>query len=113
VNNLLYFINYLGELMLDDPIVCPTKKFEVETYNTVIDMTLKELSDWFETTNIGPFKDIALLSYRRIQEVHNDPTMLPKDSFIKLCEVYSKIGHRPFAPKKMNLFWMHTPFASK
>jgi len=78
--------------MQDDPIVCPTKKFEVETYNAVIDMTLNELSDRFETTNIGPLKDIALLSYRRIQEVHNDPTMLPKDSFIELCEVYSKIN---------------------
>ncbi|CAI6360972.1 unnamed protein product [Macrosiphum euphorbiae] len=81
-----------GELMQDDPIVCPIKKFEVETYNAVIDMTLNELSDRFETTNIGPLKDIALLSYRRIQELHNDPTMLPKDSFIELCEVYSKIN---------------------
>jgi len=52
----LYFINYLDELMQDDPIVCPIKKFEVETYNAVIDMTLNELSDRFETTNIGPLK---------------------------------------------------------
>jgi len=34
--------------MLDDPIVCPTKKFEVLFYNAVIDMTLNELSDLFE-----------------------------------------------------------------
>ncbi|KAL4097687.1 hypothetical protein QTP88_022419 [Uroleucon formosanum] len=56
-----------GELMQDDLIVCPTKKFE---------------SDRFETTNIGLLKDIALLSYRRIQEKLSEPTMLPKDSFI-------------------------------
>jgi len=78
--------------MQDDPIVCSNKKFEVETYNVVIDKILNELSDRFETTNIGPLKDIALLSYRRIQEVHNDPTILPKDSFIELCKVYSKIN---------------------
>lgn len=46
-------------------------------------MTLNELSDRFETTNIGLLKDIALLSYRRIQEKHSEPTMLPKDSFIE------------------------------
>jgi len=74
----LYFINYLGELTQDNPIVCPTKKFEVESYNAVIDMTLIELSDRFETTNIGPLRDIAFFSSFRIIEMNNDPTMLSK-----------------------------------
>lgn len=78
--------------MQDDPIACPVKKFEVETYNAIIDVTLNELNDRFETTNIGPLKDIALLSIRRIQEVCNDPTVLPKDSFIEFCRIYSKIN---------------------
>lgn len=78
--------------MQDDPIVCPIKKFEVETYNAVIDMIINELNDRFKSNNIGPLKDIALLSVRRIREVCNNPTILPKDSFVELCKIYSKIN---------------------
>lgn len=39
--------------MQDDPIVCPIKKFEVETYNSVIDVILNELNDRFKSNNIG------------------------------------------------------------
>lgn len=72
--------------------MCPIKKFEVETYNVIMDVTLNELSDRFETTNIDPLKDIALLSIRRIREVQKNPTVLPKDAFTKLCKIYSKIN---------------------
>lgn len=56
-----------------------------------MDITLSELSGRFEITNIGPLKDLSLLSSRRIREVQKNPTSIPNDSFEALCTMYTQI----------------------
>jgi len=55
----------------------------------VMDRTLFELSERFKSTNIGPLRDLSLLSVRRIEEINKNPKCLPQDAFTKLCETYS------------------------
>jgi len=42
-----------------------------------MDIYLAELRGHFESTNIGPLKDLSLLSSRRIQKVQNNPHIVP------------------------------------
>ncbi|XP_060856753.1 uncharacterized protein LOC132934470 [Metopolophium dirhodum] len=78
-----------GEMVCDEQISDPLKKFEVETFNSVIDITLSQLKNRFDSTNIGPLKDMSLLSRRRIREIKRNPNALPQDSFEKLCSMYT------------------------
>ncbi|XP_060881326.1 uncharacterized protein LOC132952868 [Metopolophium dirhodum] len=80
-----------GELSQDEIISCPMKKFKIDTYNIIIDILLAELSGRFESTNIGPLKDLSLLSSRRIREVQNNPHIVPCDAFDALCTMYTQI----------------------
>lgn len=48
---------FSDERVRDESIANPTKKFEIETYNMVMDRTLFELSERFKSTNIGPLRD--------------------------------------------------------
>jgi hypothetical protein len=56
-----------------------------------MDILLAELSGRFESTNIGPLKDLSLLSFRRIREVQNNSHIVPCDAFDALCTIYSQI----------------------
>ncbi|XP_025414846.1 uncharacterized protein LOC112686666 [Sipha flava] len=80
-----------GEHCQDEIISCPMKKFRIDTYNVIMDILLAELSGHFESTNIGPLKDLSLLSFRRIREVQNNPHIVPCDTFDALCTMYSQI----------------------
>lgn len=84
-----YKFFFSDERVRDESIANPTKKFEIETYNMVMDRTLFELSERFKSTNIGPLRDLSLLSVRRIEEINKNPKCLPQDAFSKLCETYS------------------------
>jgi len=78
-------------MVCDEQISDPLKKFEVQTFNSVIDITLSQLKNRFDSTNIGSLKDLSLLSRRRIQEINKNPNALPQDSFEKLCLMYTTI----------------------
>ncbi|XP_050066295.1 uncharacterized protein LOC126555414 [Aphis gossypii] len=80
-----------GELSRDEIISCPMKKFKIDTYNVIMDILLTELSGRFESTNIGPLKDLSLLSSRRIREVQTNPHIVPCDAFDALCSMYTLI----------------------
>lgn len=67
------------------------KKFKIDTYNVIMDILLTELSGRFESTNIGPLKDLSLLSSRRIREVQTNPHIVPCDAFDALCSMYTLI----------------------
>jgi len=75
----------------DEQVSDPLKKFEVQTFNSVIDITLSQLKTRFDSTNIGALKDMSLLSRRRIQEINRNPNSLPHDSFEKLCLMHTMI----------------------
>lgn len=58
--NYIQLINFFSdERVKDESIANPTKKFEIETYNMVMDRTLFELSERFKSTNIGPLRDLS------------------------------------------------------
>lgn len=66
-------------------------KFKIDTYNVIMDILLAELRGHFESTNIGPLKDLSLLLSRRIQEVQNNPHIVPYDAFDALCTMNTQI----------------------
>jgi len=57
-----------------------------------MDILLADLSGRFESTNIGPLKDLSLLSSRRIREFQNNPHNVHCDAFDDLCTMYTKIN---------------------
>lgn len=52
---------------------------------------MSELSERFETTNIGWLRDLSLLSSRRIREVQKNLHNVPCDAFEALCSIYTQV----------------------
>jgi len=77
-----------GELINDNPINNPTKKIEIECYYGALDLIQTELDDLYGS---GIFKDLSLLSRKRILEVRFLPNSLPKVAFKKVVELYGFI----------------------
>ncbi|XP_016662686.1 zinc finger MYM-type protein 1-like isoform X2 [Acyrthosiphon pisum] len=82
-----------GELSIDEPIVEPIKKFRIETYNTLFDVTLTEINSRFNVISCGVLNDLSLLTEKRIMEVR-ESNVLPDDSFLVFCQVYNKFVDR-------------------
>ncbi|CAI6374205.1 unnamed protein product [Macrosiphum euphorbiae] len=78
-----------GELSIDEPI----KKFRIETYNTLFDVTLTEINSRFNVISCGVLNDLSLLTEKRIMEVR-ERNVLPDDSFLVFCQVYNKFVDR-------------------
>jgi len=66
-----------------------------------MDILLAELSGRFESTNIGPLKDLSLLSSRRIREVQNNPHIVPCNAFDVTLPVTSCSVGRTFSKLKL------------
>lgn len=82
-----------GELSIDESIVEPIKKFIIETYNTIFDVTLTEIHNRFNAISCGVLNDLSLLSEKRIIEVR-ESNVLPDDSFSVFYQVYNKFVDR-------------------
>lgn len=79
---------HYGELARDTPIDDPLDKFRVETYFVAVDHAISEISSRFGDLTVGIFKDLALLSRRRLMEVNGEPDKLPSDAFDTFCGTY-------------------------
>jgi len=85
-----------GEISLDEPLVCSNTNFRVNTFFVVIDRVTSKLNRRFfdqsenNVQQIGVYKDIALMTKKRIKEVQLDSNRLPSDAFMAFCGVYGK-----------------------
>lgn len=68
-----------GELANDRVESDPLVYFKVETYYKVIDNTYGQIDSRFNELNQDLFKDLSLLSHRRILEIRHRVNDLPKD----------------------------------
>lgn len=84
----------IGEMACNEQITDPFKKFEIQTFNVVIDLKLSQLEDRFSSSNIGPLKDLSLLSRRKVQEISKTSSTLPQNAFEKLCLMNSKMNQQ-------------------
>jgi len=80
----------------DETISDPIVNFRVNTYFASVDLILSELNRRFLSDNnenveqISIFKDLSLLSKKRVKELKANPTQLPKDAFLMVCTIYKK-----------------------
>ncbi|CAI6347556.1 unnamed protein product [Macrosiphum euphorbiae] len=85
-----------GETSRDEPLACSNTNFRVNTFFVVIDRVTSELNRRFfdqsenNVQQIGVYKDIALMTKKRIKEVQLDSNRLPSDAFMAFCGVYGK-----------------------
>jgi len=79
-----------GEKAQDDPIKDSEKKMRVEMYFASIDSVYSLISDRFNDRSQALFKDLALFSRQRIQEIRENPENLPEDAFAAFCKTYEK-----------------------
>ncbi|KAL4152763.1 hypothetical protein QTP88_000596 [Uroleucon formosanum] len=79
-----------GEMSNDEPITDPVNKFKCDTYFKCLDVTITFINNYFNAQAIGIYKDLALFSKKRIFEIKNNPSALPKDAFQEFCAVYGK-----------------------
>lgn len=78
---------------IDKSIIEPIKKFKIETYNTIFDVTLTEINSRFNVISCGVLNDLSLLTKKRIMEVRRS-NVLPDDSFLVFCQVYNTFVDR-------------------
>lgn len=71
------FICNIGEIDCNEQINYPLKKIEIQTFNAVINLTLSQLKDQFDSSNISPLKDLFLFTKRRTQEISKNSNALP------------------------------------
>lgn len=83
-----------GELVNDNPMNDPIKKFKIECYYGALDLIQTELNDRFGEKSSGLLKDLSLLSRKRILEVRLLPNSLPKDAFKQVVELYGEFLER-------------------
>lgn len=78
------------EICEDETIINPIDKFKIDTYFTCMDMINVYLNEYFSTSAVGIYRDLALLSKLRILEIKKNPLLFPEDSFSSLCNTYDK-----------------------
>ncbi|KAK3929531.1 Zinc finger MYM-type protein 1, partial [Frankliniella fusca] len=79
-----------GERADDEPILDTAVKFRVETFYSSLDSIITLISERFNDRAQSLYKDLALLSKRRMTEVEHGETSLPEDAFAAFSTLYSK-----------------------
>jgi len=79
-----------GELANDQVESDPLVYFKIETYYKVIDNTYTQIDCRFNELNQDLFKDLSLLTHRRILEIRNKTSDLPVDAFNSFADIYKK-----------------------
>ncbi|KAL4104848.1 hypothetical protein QTP88_020124 [Uroleucon formosanum] len=77
-----------GETSSDESIIDPIQNFKINVYFTIVDIVITQISDRFNDHSVPLFKDLALFSYKRLQEVAKT-SYISDDDFKAFCDVYS------------------------
>lgn len=79
-----------GEKAKDEPTIDIIEKFKIDTYIGSLDITMSYIDEYFNTKATHIYKDLALLTKKRIEEVKINSKAFPKDSFSEFCAIYGK-----------------------
>jgi len=79
-----------GQRAADEPFEDLLRKFKVETYFTSLDSIINLISSRFDDRVQGLFKDLSLLTKRRLTEISSRQSEFPEDAFSAFCSVYGK-----------------------
>lgn len=78
-----------GEVSSDQRIIDQMENFKVNTFYTILDITTTQITNRFNEETMPFFKDLSLLSHKRLKEVA-ETNIIPKDAFKGFSEVYGK-----------------------
>lgn len=78
-----------GELSSDEPTIDNIQNFKINTYFTIIDIVLTQISERFNDHSLPLFKDLALFSHQRLKEVAKI-ACISDDAFNGFCDVYGQ-----------------------
>lgn len=82
-----------GERARDEPtseVSDPQTSFKHHTFYVVIDIICSQISQKFNESTLSIFKDLSLITKKRILEIKMDSKKLPIDAFEGVASVYSK-----------------------
>lgn len=79
-----------GELANDELESDPLIHFKINTYYKVIDNIIGQINSRFSDTNQDLFKDLSLLTHRKIIEIKLKSGMLSKDVFNVFASICQK-----------------------
>jgi len=78
-----------GETSSDESIIDPIQNFKINVYFTIVDIVITQISDRFNDHSVPLFKDLALFSHKRLEEVAKT-SYISDDAFKAFCDVYSQ-----------------------
>jgi len=93
-----------GEVAQDDPVDDPMAEFRIETYYACLDLIIGQFEERFGPMTTGVFRDLALITDRRLSELCGKPEALPQDSLKYFCKVYGKFVNENQLKKEFLLF---------
>jgi len=79
-----------GEQAIDEPISDPLTNFKYHTFYVVLDIIYSQISQKFNESTLSIFKDLSLITKKRILEIKTDNKKLPSDAFEGVASIYSK-----------------------
>ncbi|CAI6357660.1 unnamed protein product [Macrosiphum euphorbiae] len=78
-----------GEKATDEPTSDPLTNFKYHTFYTVLDIICSQIDQKFNNDTISIFKDLSLLTKKRILEIKMDTNKIPCDAFEGIASIYS------------------------
>lgn len=85
-----------GEKAEDELITDPLVHFRIDTYFNTLDITISEIKRRFfgdgvdNIQQIGLFKDLSLMTQKRMKEIKKNSSSIPKDAFESFSNIYGR-----------------------
>jgi len=77
-----------GEQASDEPTTDPLNNFKYHTFYIVIDIISNEIDKKFSESSLSVFKDLSLITKKRILEIKTDNHKMPNDAFESISLIY-------------------------
>lgn len=74
----------------DEPECDPLTNYKYHTFYVVLDIICNQIDTKFNESTLAIFKDLSLVTKKRILEVQMDNNKLPSDAFEGISSIYSK-----------------------
>lgn len=78
-----------GEQATDEPTTDPLTNFKHHTFYMVLDIICSQIDQKFNNDTLSIFKDLSLITKKRILEIKTDKKKLPCDAFEGIALIYS------------------------
>lgn len=101
-----------GEQAIDEPtseISDPLTNFKYHTFYVVLDIICSQIDQKFNESTLSIFKDLSLITKKRILEIKMDNKKLPSDAFEDVASIYSKYFNAEIL--KTEFIWLISCFS--